>query len=103
MTPFTCDTSELEEAKKLPSIHGHKREVEILHVQEELISLMDDLLMLLTLHELLYERTKERELPGFVTSEVFPSSNHESSEKSKHSNVSFAPEVENSFLKERTL
>lgn len=103
MTPFTCVPSEHEEAKKLPSIHGHKREVEILSVQEELISLMDDLLMLLTLYELLHERTKERALPGFVSSEVLPLSKQESSEKSKHSNVSFAPEVENSFLKERPL
>ena len=103
MTSFICDTSEHEEDQKLPSIYDHKREVEILRVQEELISLMDNLLMLLTLHELLHERTKERELPGFVSSEVLPSSKQESFEKSKHSNVSFTPEGENSFLKERPL
>jgi hypothetical protein len=103
MISFTCDTQELEEDQKLPSILDHNREAEILRVQEELISLMDNLLMILTLHELLYERTKERELPGFVTSEVFPSSKHENSEKSKHFNVSFAPEGENSFVKESPL
>jgi hypothetical protein len=103
MTSFTCDTSEHEEAKKLPSICDHRQELEILHVQEELISLMDNLLMLLTLHELLYERTKERELTDFVTSDILPPSKQESSEKSKHSHVSFAPEGENSFLKERPL
>lgn len=103
MTPFICDTQEHEEAQKLLSVPDHKREVEILQVQAELISLMDNLLMLLTLHELLYEKPRERSLPGFVSSEGLPSSQQESSENLEHSHTSLTPEGENSFWEERNI
>jgi hypothetical protein len=99
MTSFICDTQEHEEVQKLLSIHDHKREAEILHAQAELLSLMDNLLMLFTLHEQLYERPREGDLPGSVTSEYLPSSQQESSEKSTHSKGSFASEDESRFLK----
>lgn len=103
MTSFICDTSEHEEAQKLPLVHDHRQGSEVQLVQEELLSLVDDLLMLLTLHELLHEGLREGDLPGSVTSEVLPLSQPENSEKPTHSKGSFAPEDESIFLKEESL
>ena len=104
MTSFICDTSEHEEAQKLlPLVHDHRQGSEVQLVQEELLSLVDDLLMLLTLHELLHKGLREGDLPGSVTSEVLPLSQPENSEKPTHSKGSFAPEDESIFLKEGSL
>jgi hypothetical protein len=103
MTPFICDTQEHEEVQKLLSVHDHKREAEILQAQAELLSLMDSLLMLFTLHERLYERPREGDLLGSVASEDLPSSQQESSEKSERPHASLTPEDENSFWEERNI
>ena len=104
MTSFICDTSEHEEAQKLlPLVHDHRQGSEVQLVQEELLSLVDDLLMLLTLHELLHEGLREGDLPGSVTSEVLPLSQPENSEKPTYSKGSFAPEDESIFLKKGSL
>jgi hypothetical protein len=103
MTSFICDTSEHEEGQKLPLVHDQRQGSEVRLVQEELLTLVDDLLMLLTLHELLHEGLREGDLPGSVVSEVLPLSQPENSEKPTHSKGSFAPEDESIFLKEGAL
>ena len=103
MTSFICETQEHEAVQKLPLVHDHRQGSEARLVQEELLTLVDDLLMLLTLHELLYEGSRGGALPDSVPSEVLPPSQQENSEKPTHSKGSFASEDESIFLKEGSL